>query len=104
VSIQRLEPDVALATPAPRPNLGLRALLRDVNRRIARLATTDLAPLICECENRACDEAFEVPLQLFRVVDSRPELFLVRDGHEQEGVEGVVRREGRYLVVRLPGA
>ena len=34
MSVQRIEPEVAVATPPPRPKLGLRALLRDVNRRI----------------------------------------------------------------------
>lgn len=88
---------VGLSPSGTRPQL--RALLRGVNRRIAARAPSGLAALACECESTACEEAFEVPLRVFQVVEARPGLFLVLPGHEDASAESVVRREPGYFVV-----
>lgn len=99
MSVQRLESDVVVALPPRGTRPQLRSLLRKVNRRIAARANGRLAALACECENCACDEAFEVPLAVFQVVNARPGFFLVRPGHEDAPSERIVRREAAYLVI-----
>jgi hypothetical protein len=76
----------------------LASVLRGVNRRIAARAPMTVAALACECASRACEEAVEVPLNVFQAVDARSGFFVVRPGHEAP-VERVVRRERAYLVV-----
>jgi hypothetical protein len=91
MSVQPLEPEA--------PAQGrLAVLLRGVNRRIADRSPMTVAALACECASRDCADAVEVPLNLFRVVDARAGLFLVRPGHE-DTLERVVRRNGAYVVV-----
>jgi hypothetical protein len=76
----------------------LATMLRSVNRRIAEQASMSVTALTCECGSRHCAEAVEVPLNVFRVVDSRPGFYVVRPGHD-EPVERVVRRDNAYVVV-----
>ncbi|NUT56207.1 MAG: hypothetical protein HOQ03_09520 [Thermoleophilia bacterium] len=78
----------------------LQALLRSVNREIARHAgSSATAAFVCECLDRSCVEAVEVPLKVFAVVTAAGRFFLVRAGHNEELTERVVRREARYVVV-----
>jgi hypothetical protein len=97
VSVQGLEPGPGAA----RAEIAVRLprLLREVNRRLVARSGVGVAPVACECADRGCAAAFEVPLQVFRVCDARSDLFLVSPGHEQPGGERVVRRELAYVVV-----
>jgi hypothetical protein len=100
MSVHRVDHDrghalVSLALPR------LRARVREVNRRIAATAPGNVAALACECESRTCEQAFEVPLAVFHVVDARPPYALVGVGHERPD-ERIVRRGAGYVVVAPP--
>ena len=99
MSAHGLESDVVVRLPPRGKRPQLRALLRQVNRRIVARAPGGLPAVACECESSTCDEAFEVPLAIFQVVDARSGFYLVRPGHEEAPTERVVRRESAYLVV-----
>src|SRR5687767_12508817 len=92
------EPDGGPAVPASVAQARLTSLLRSVNRRIAARTPMTVPALACECASRTCAEAVEVPLNIFRVVEARPGLYVVRPGHDAP-LERVIRREGGYVVV-----
>jgi hypothetical protein len=78
----------------------LQVLLRSVNREIARrAAAAPTAAFVCECHDRDCAEAVEVPLQVFRSLEERQRYVLVRPAHENPQLDRVVRRSTGYLVV-----
>ena len=79
----------------------LQALLRSVNREIARRAASGVtAAFVCECLDRSCVEAVEAPLAVFAVLATAGEYFLVRPEHAEALGERVVRREKSYLVIK----
>jgi hypothetical protein len=98
MTLHSVEPDGGLAVPASVAPARLTSLLRAVNRRIAARTPITVTALACECASRTCAEAVEVPLNIFRVVEARPGLYVVRPGHD-EPLDRVIRREGAYLVV-----
>ena len=100
MSLQRVDHDHEHAS-APLTLPRLRARVRQVNRRIAATAPGTVAALACECESRDCEQAFEVPVAVFQVVDARPPYALVRVGHERPD-ERIVRRGAGYVVVEPP--
>jgi hypothetical protein len=77
----------------------LDSLMRAVNRRIVASSRIDVAALACECNSRGCEEAVEVPVRIFDVVNASPRFFVVRPGHEEPLGERIVRRDRTYLVV-----
>jgi hypothetical protein len=77
----------------------LDSLMRAVNIRIAAGSRIDLVALACECNSRECEQAVEVPVRIFDVVNARQRFFIVRPGHEEQFVERVVRRDRAYTVV-----
>jgi hypothetical protein len=81
----------------------LAPLIRQVNRQIVARTRLEIVAVACECEDRSCEAALEVPLVLFRVVDARPTYFVVASGHEQPFAERIVRRDGGYVVVSRDG-
>lgn len=92
---------------SPREERAIRneALFREVNVHIAdleeRVHTTDeLLPLVCECAQTGCSAPMEVEGTVFERVRANPLRFLVVPGHEQVGVESVIERHRRYLVVQ----
>lgn len=71
-----------------------------MNREIARRAgEAPSAAFVCECEDRGCAEAVEVPLAIFRAVEEGRRYLIVRPAHEDPLLERVVRRASGYLVV-----
>jgi hypothetical protein len=81
------------------------ALFREVNDRIERVSeslqvTSDPLRILCECGKASCTEQIAVPVSEYERVRADAELFFVRKGHEQNGVERVVERHEEYDVVR----
>jgi hypothetical protein len=85
---------------AVQPASRMQAVLRAVNREIARRANGSTnAAFVCECEDRGCAEALEAPLSVFVVAASNERHYLVRPGHEEPLAERIVSRARDYLVV-----
>ena len=79
------------------------SLFRDVNERIAESAQRfegEEAAFVCECGDPECTERVEAPLEAYEDVRSDGTQFLLAPGHEDERVERVERKRGRYNVVR----
>jgi hypothetical protein len=80
-----------------------RALLREVNERIAELLaveqpTPDLG-LLCECGRSGCDARITLPAADFDLLRHSPGRYAVAPEHVREGVDEVVdRREAVVLV------
>ena len=78
------------------------ALFRDVNEQIAETAErfeVSTADFYCECADVECHERVEVPLDDYEEVRSESTHFIISPGHENERVERVLARRGRYAVV-----
>lgn len=82
-------------------------LFQVVNRQIEKLEKTlgsrKTFAMVCECGKKHCLEGFEVEPAVYQRVRANPLLFFVVPGHEDEGVEKVVDRTSRYLVVEKVG-
>ncbi len=80
------------------------SLFREVNERIEELAPPGLpVGFICECLNTACDDQLSLTVAEYERVRSDSNRFVVVPGHEVEGVEEVVSRTDRYLVISKLG-
>jgi hypothetical protein len=80
----------------------IESLFRDVNEHIAETAErfdSEHANFYCECDDSSCYERVEVPLVDYEEVRGESTHFIVRAGHENERVERIVARRGRYAVV-----
>lgn len=78
------------------------ALFRDVNEQIAETAErfdVTTADFYCECADVQCHERVEVPLDDYEEVRTESTHFIISPGHENERVERVLARRGRYAVV-----
>ena len=91
---------------SPRDERAIRneALFREVNLHIADLearvnAMGEMLPLVCECVQTGCSVPLEVEPSVFRQVREHSLRFLVAPGHEQLGIESVLERHLRYLIV-----
>ena len=84
-------------------------IFREVNERVRDTQETfqvggDEADFVCECGEASCVDRIRMTIAEYEHVRSDPTHFAIRPGHDVEGVEVVVAREGRYDVVRkLPG-
>lgn len=78
-------------------------LFRDVNDWIAGLSGDvmyDGAKLfVCECSRDDCAEAVEATLAEYETVRRHGARFIVLEGHELAGIENVVERTARFVVV-----
>jgi hypothetical protein len=77
-------------------------LLREVNRRIAQLATGFDAPLeyVCECGSSLCDRvSIELLQDEIEPIFARSGCYVVAPGHDLPGTE-VVEYGSGYLIVR----
>ncbi len=76
-------------------------LFRQVNERIVEL--TDRwggnLDLVCECANDQCTSRIELKLDEYERIRQNPRLFALLPGHEIPGIEDVVERTERYVVV-----
>jgi hypothetical protein len=83
-----------------------RTLVRDANEQIDRLTSSLLADQIvqpayvCECADLSCRALIQIPRGLYRQIRRDATQFIVSPGHELPGVEEIVERESRWLVVR----
>ncbi len=81
------------------------AIFRDVNEHVRSTqetfeARTGDAEFICECGDAVCVERIRMTIAEYEEVRSEPTTFAIVPGHDVPDVEVVVRREGRYDVVR----
>jgi hypothetical protein len=91
-------------------------LFRNLNERLKELddrldtasvgaPAADREEFFCECGRLDCMARFETTRSLYEVVRAHPERFLVLEGHADDGIERVVERHGRFVVVeKNPGA
>ena len=78
------------------------AIFRNVNERIAESAErfdADDAEFVCECGDTACTHRIEATLDDYERVRRHATRFLLVPGHEDERVERVVERRGRFAIV-----
>jgi hypothetical protein len=79
------------------------AIFRNVNERIAESAQRfdgDEAEFVCECDDRSCTDRLEAPLDDYERVRGEATHFLLAPGHENDAIEKVVERRGRFQVVQ----
>jgi hypothetical protein len=85
---------------------GNEALFREVNERVAEVATHLLEAdgdggihFTCECGHAGCTEPMLMSLVEYGAIRSRATRFAVVPGHEEPEIENVVERHPNYLVV-----
>ena len=74
-------------------------LSREVNERIAELASGEAFYIVCECADTGCDRKLLVPTAEYRRVRQEPRWFLIAPGHTVTDGEDVVERHGAYDVI-----
>jgi hypothetical protein len=85
------------------------ALFREVNERIHEISDAhdvgsgELVGFLCECSRLNCGGTVELSLVEYEAARANPRVFIVSPGHEQEGIERVVERLDRYLLVEKVG-
>jgi hypothetical protein len=84
------------------------ALFREVNERIEDVGTTllpDDQPMefLCECDDRDCVEKVSATRAEYEAIRAVGTHFVVLPGHEDPGVERVVQKHERFLVVEKQG-
>lgn len=86
---------------------GNEVLFREVNERIAELATghpNGDFHIVCECATTGCQERLLVSIEDYERTRRHPRRFLVQPGHTVADVEEVVEHHGLYDVVeKHPG-
>jgi uncharacterized Zn finger protein len=78
------------------------ALFRDVNERIAESAErfeAEETEFVCECADPSCTHRVSASLAEYEEVREDPTTFLLIAGHEQDDIERVVSKRGRFQVV-----
>jgi hypothetical protein len=83
------------------------ALFREVNERIEDVSTMlerdDEMEFLCECDDPECLEKVRATHADYEAIRAVPTHFVVLPGHEDPGVEHVVRHTERFLVVEKEG-
>jgi hypothetical protein len=78
------------------------SIFRNVNERIAESAQrfeADEAEFVCECGDGSCTHRLPTQLDDYERVRAKPTRFLLAPGHEDQAIEKVVKRGGRFQVV-----
>lgn len=78
------------------------AVFRDVNERIAEIATRFHAPItqfVCECSDAGCTHRLEATLLEYEEVRASGATFLLAPGHEHADIERVVDERGPFQIV-----
>jgi hypothetical protein len=78
------------------------SIFRNVNERIAESAQrfdADEAEFVCECGDGSCTHRLETSLDDYEHVRAEPTRFLLAPGHENQAIEKVVERRGRFHIV-----
>lgn len=80
------------------------SLFRDVNERIEQLekgfSVGSDSEFVCECDDLACTQRFEMTLSKYEALRDDPTTFAVVPGHQAPDVEDVVDEQHGYYVVR----
>ena len=82
-------------------------VFRAVNEQIVKMTDRFRAQLsdidiVCECADTSCVGTIRIDADEFAEVERVDGSFLVLPGHEDEEVEEVLRRGGKYFVVLKP--
>jgi hypothetical protein len=87
---------------SPEQLVGNQVLLREVNERIAEIASSsagDPPEFLCECSRNDCSETLALALPEYERIRSSPNLFVLAPGHECPEVDRVVEaRHDSHLV------
>jgi hypothetical protein len=78
------------------------ALFRNVNERIAESAErfeADSTEFVCECADANCTHRVEATLDEYEDVCADGATFILTPGHEEQDIERVVERRGRFNIV-----
>jgi hypothetical protein len=78
------------------------ALFRDVNERIAESAQrfeAEATQFVCECADPSCTHRLEVTLDEYEEVRSDGATFMLAPGHEDDDIERVLEKRGRFNIV-----
>ncbi len=81
------------------------AMFRSVNREIEQTSEQfgegpeDSIEVLCECGKDPCSATIELTIAEYDEAHRERDRFVVEPGHEDEGIERVVKRDERYLVV-----
>jgi hypothetical protein len=80
------------------------ALFRAVNERVSDVNQAaeegELVEFLCECGDDECVEPVALTLDEYETLRSVAIHFVLRPGHEEQGVETVVARNERFVVVQ----
>ena len=74
-------------------------LSREVNERIAELATGEGFYIVCECAYTGCDQKLLVPIADYRRIREHSRWFLIASSHTVANDEDVVEQHGAYDVI-----
>ena len=75
-------------------------LLREVNERLAEIVHPDgSGEFLCECGCNDCTETLQLPLRVYKIVHSSPNLFLILPGHESGEIERVIKTSDTFTLV-----
>ena len=102
-----------METVSPEQLVRNQALLREVNERIADVASSwrGKAPaFLCECSHDDCTGSLALSLPEYERIRSSPNLFMIAPGHESPEVDRVVEarhssnlvEKTKYLELVLP--
>jgi len=86
---------------------GNEALFREVNERVAEVAThfievethSEPVDFTCECGRGDCASPMTMTIVEYEAIRAEPTYFGVVPGHEQPEIESVIGRHPTYLVV-----
>jgi hypothetical protein len=86
---------------------GNEALFREVNERVAEVAThfieggtdTEEVDFTCECGRADCAEPIPMAVGEYEAIRAEPTHFAVAPGHERREIESVIARYPSYFVV-----
>jgi hypothetical protein len=86
---------------------GNEALFREVNERVAEVATHfievesagEAVEFTCECGRTDCAEPIAMTLAEYEAIRAVETRFVIAPGHEQPEIENVVERHPNYFVV-----
>jgi hypothetical protein len=82
------------------------SLFRNVNERIAEASErfdagdNGDAEFMCECDDPACTERLEVPLDEYEQVREDPTTFVLDPDHVRPDIEKIVRQGRGYAIVK----
>lgn len=77
---------------------------RRANDRVAARAREDTdTDYLCECADPGCRSMIDLTPEQYRELRSHPHRFALTHGHEIDGLDVIVERHRRYLVVEKRG-